>query len=48
MLSGLIPLRNATTFDQSPIIVRDANGQALVYAYFEDDLGGRSAAKTDR
>jgi hypothetical protein len=26
-------------------IVRDANGQALAYVYFEDELGRRAAAK---
>ena len=26
-------------------IVRDANGQALAYVYFEDDPGRRSTAK---
>jgi hypothetical protein len=26
-------------------VVRDHNGQALAYVYFEDELGSRSAAK---
>jgi hypothetical protein len=30
---------------QPCFIVRDANGQALAYVYFEGELGRRSAAK---
>ena len=30
---------------QDCYIVRDANGQALAYVYFEDEPGRRSAAK---
>ena len=30
--------------DRQCFIVRDANGQALAYVYFEDEPGGRSAA----
>jgi hypothetical protein len=29
-------------------IVRDANGQALAYVYFEEEPGRRSAAKRSR
>jgi hypothetical protein len=28
-----------------PFIVRDANGQALAYVYFEEEPGRRTAAK---
>ena len=28
-----------------PFIVRDANGQALAYVYFEDEAGRLSAAR---
>ena len=31
--------------DRRSFIVRDANGQALAYLYFEDEPGRRSAAK---
>jgi hypothetical protein len=31
--------------DRRCFIARDANGQALAYVYFEDELGRRSAAK---
>ena len=35
------------SFDEQEacFIVRDANGQALVYVYFEDEPGRRAAAK---
>ena len=31
--------------DQEAFIVRDANGQALAYLYFEEEPGQRAAAK---
>jgi hypothetical protein len=31
--------------DQRCFIVRDANGQALAYVYFEEEAGRRAAAK---
>ena len=31
--------------DRRSFIVRDANGQALAYVYFEEESGRRSAAK---
>jgi len=31
--------------DRRSFIVRDANGQALAYLYFEDEPGRRSAAR---
>jgi transposase InsO family protein len=41
------PPHNRVRRGNSPacFIVRDANGQALAYAYYEDDPGRRSAAK---
>jgi hypothetical protein len=37
--------RWTSTSTQKSFIVRDANGQALTYVYFEDESGRRSAAR---
>jgi hypothetical protein len=41
---GFSALSNITS-SRRAVIVRDANGQALAYVYFEDEPGRRSAAK---
>jgi endo-1,4-beta-D-glucanase Y len=32
-------------YNEACLIIKDANGQALAYVYFEDEPGRRSAAK---
>jgi hypothetical protein len=43
-LLGTAPPWSVEELDAS-LIVRDKNGQALAYVYFEDEAGRRSAAK---
>ena len=43
--AGRLACYNTPTYDLSCFIVRDNNGQALAYVYFETEPGRRTAAK---
>ena len=45
MTTRRFPPPRAAEETDACFIVRDANGQALAYVYFEEELGRRSAAK---
>ena len=44
-LQKLFPLRWTVDETHACFTVRDANGQALAYTYFEDEAGRRASAK---